>query len=62
MCINDNCVLVTGIVKRHSHLLKIFYLILWRENAGVKLPVVSHTHLCPLYAISYYGKAGNMFF
>lgn len=33
-----------------------------RQNAGVKLPVLSHTHVCPLYAVSHYGKAGNFFF
>jgi len=33
-----------------------------RQNAGVKSPVVSHTHVCPLYIISHYEKAGTFFF
>lgn len=27
-----------------------------RQNAGVKLPVVSHTRVCPLYTIHTMGK------
>ena len=47
-----NCILVTGTVKRPSYLLKVFYLLLWRDRMQVWNRLLSHIRMyvpCTLF-------------